>query len=226
MDVELASLTPAGFQAQAAPIESSYWRVIAIGERVLAGILLIMVQPVVFVSAVIIAVLSKQPPFIAHGRVGLGGQTIWVWKLRTMWDGVQRGPFRLAEKLAPASFGGVALKTKNDPRVTSRFAAACRRYSIDELPQFWNVLGGDLSLVGPRPLTRAEIDTYYAADAVELLTRRPGITGLWQIRGRSCLTYGQRRKLDLFLIRNWSLGLYFKILIATIPNVLTGKGAC
>jgi lipopolysaccharide/colanic/teichoic acid biosynthesis glycosyltransferase len=191
----------------------------------MAAILLVIVQPVVLLSALIVAALSKRPPFIAHCRVGVAGRTIWVLKLRTMWDGNRSGPFRLVERLQPAPFHAAIVKARHDPRIKSRFAAACRRYSIDELPQLWNVLGGSLSLVGPRPLTRGEIDIYYAEDAAELLTRKPGITGLWQVCGRSRLTYGQRRKLDLFMLRNWSLGLYLKILFATIPNVVLGKDA-
>jgi lipopolysaccharide/colanic/teichoic acid biosynthesis glycosyltransferase len=82
-----------------------------------------------------------------------------------------------------------------------------------------------MALVGPRPLTASEIHVYYGASAIELLTRRPGLTGLWQIKGRSRLTYSQRRRLDLFLIRHWSPGLYLKVLLATIPRTLTGKDA-
>jgi exopolysaccharide production protein ExoY len=193
---------------------------------VLAGVLLIVAQPVLLISALIAAVLSKQSPFIAHCRVGRDGRTIWVLKLRTMWDsGGGRQSLRLIQRLQPDPFHGSVRKAKNDPRVKSKFAAACRRYSIDELPQLWNVLLGDLSLVGPRPLTRAEIDIYYAEDGPELLSRKPGITGLWQICGRSRLTYRQRRKLDLFMIRNWSVGLYLKILFTTIPRVALGKDA-
>jgi exopolysaccharide production protein ExoY len=213
-------------EARTLPIGGSYQRAVDLGERALAGILLVTAQPVVLVSAVIAAALSKQSPLIAHCRVGQDGRTIWVLKLRTMWDGTTgKRAFRLIERLQPAPLPAPISKTKNDPRVTSKFAAACRRYSIDELPQLWNVLQGDLSLVGPRPLTRGELDIYYAEDQVELLSRRPGITGLWQICGRSRLTYRQRRKLDLFMIRHWSLGLYLKILFTTMPKVLLGKDA-
>jgi exopolysaccharide production protein ExoY len=211
-------------EARTLPIGGSYWQAVDIGERVIAGILLVIAQPVIFISALIVAILSKRSPFIAHCRVGREGRTIWVLKLRTMWDG-RRGPFCVVERLPPTPLQSFAVKTKHDPRVKSKFAAACRRYSIDELPQLWNVLEGDLSLVGPRPLTRDEIDVYYAEDGTELLTRKPGITGLWQVCGRSRLTYSHRRKLDLFMIRKWSLGLYLKILFATIPNVLLGKDA-
>lgn len=147
-------------------------------------------------------------------------------KLRTMWGPADpkpgQGPW-LIERLK----GGTVpqLKRSDDPRVTSAFAAVCRKYSIDELPQLWLVVRGDLSLVGPRPMTREELSLYYGRSAAEILRFKPGLTGLWQIRGRSSLNYRQRRRLDLFLVRHWSPRLYGAILIATVPRVLTGKDA-
>jgi lipopolysaccharide/colanic/teichoic acid biosynthesis glycosyltransferase len=192
----------------------------------LSGVMLVVTLPILFVSAAVTAVLSKQSPLVAHRRIGQGGRTIWVLKMRTMWGGVSCGRRNFVERLRPAQLVSAVPKMARDPRVTSRFAAACRRYSIDELPQLWNVLRGDLALVGPRPLTREEIDTYYGPDTAELLARKPGITGLWQIRGRSRLTFRQRRRFDLFLLRKWSLRLYLGILIATVPKVVAGKDAC
>lgn len=109
--------------------------------------------------------------------------------------------------------------------MTSPFAAFCRRYSLDELPQLWHVLRGEMALIGPRPLTLRELDIYYGSDAECVLSVRPGLSGLWQVRGRSRLPYPHRRRLDLFLVRNWSLGLYLKILLLTLPRVLAGKDA-
>jgi lipopolysaccharide/colanic/teichoic acid biosynthesis glycosyltransferase len=117
------------------------------------------------------------------------------------------------------------IKVSADPRVTSAFAAFCRKYSVDEMPQLWHVVRGDLALVGPRPLTAEEIAEHYGSEAGEVLRVKPGLTGLWQVRGRSNLTYPERRRLDLFLVRNWSFRLYADILLATIPSVLSGKGA-
>ena len=99
----------------------------------------------------------------------------------------------------------------------------CRRFSIDELPQFVNVLRGEMSLVAPRPVTESELKKYYGCDAEEVLRVKPGVTGLWQVMGRSRLTYRQRREMDLFLVRNRSLKLYLTILLRTIQAVLTGK---
>jgi exopolysaccharide production protein ExoY len=100
-----------------------------------------------------------------------------------------------------------------------------RKYSIDELPQLWHVVQGKMSLVGPRPMTAQELSDRYGQAAAEVLRFRPGLTGLWQIRGRSRLNYGQRRRLDLLFVRSWSVRLYFRILLATVPRVLTGKDA-
>ncbi len=122
---------------------------------------------------------------------------------------------------------GPESKGFGDPRVTSRFARFCRRFSIDELPQLINVLRGEMSLVAPRPLTRTELIQHYGFDAAEVLRVKPGITGLWQVAGRNRLTYAERRELDLFLVRNnGSLKLYFTILLRTIPAVLKGQDGC
>jgi lipopolysaccharide/colanic/teichoic acid biosynthesis glycosyltransferase len=171
-----------------------------------------------------IAILSRRSPLVAHLRVGEYGRPIWIFKLRTMWNGEDGAGFALIERL-PVATGIPERKPSNDPRVTSRFARICRRYSIDELPQLWQVVRGEMSLVAPRPLTRHELESYYGEDAHELLMRKPGISGLWQVSGRSRLTYSQRRRLDLFMIRRWSLGLYLRILVLTVPKVLAGKDA-
>ena len=100
-----------------------------------------------------------------------------------------------------------------------------RKYSIDELPQLWHVAQGKMSLVGPRPMTAQELSDHYVQAAAEVLRFRPGLTGLWQIRGRSRLNYKRRQRLDLHFVRHWSVRLYLRILVATVPRVLTGKDA-
>ena len=139
-----------------------------------------------------------------------------------MWDDESPSRWTLVEHVFVAD---LHLKTRADARIKSRFAAWCRRFSIDELPQLWNVVQGNMALIGPRPLTTEEIQVHYGAQAVELLSRKPGITGLWQIKGRSLLSYRQRRRLDLFMIRKWSIGLYLHILASTVPNVIAGRNA-
>ena len=206
---------------------SLLWRGIAVAERAFSGALLLLLLPLLIFAAVTVLVLSRRAPLIAHPRMGQGGRAIWVLKLRTMWDrsSPANSAIRLVERLASESNGYGPIKNREDPRITSRFAAFCRKYSIDELPQLWHVCRGEMALIGPRPLTAQEIEMHYHSAADELLSATPGLTGLWQIKGRSRLTYLQRRRLDLFLVRKWSLGLYGKIFFATIPTVLTGKDA-
>jgi exopolysaccharide production protein ExoY len=163
---------------------------------------------------------------IAHRRVGWHGQALWMIKLRTMWSG--RGGdapagLRWIEYIEDTV--GPQHKRSDDPRVTNEFARFCRRHSIDELPQLWHVMCGEMSLVGPRPITEAEIERYYGADAHEVLRVKPGIAGLWQVSGRNRLTYSDRRALDLELVRRYSLRLYLKILVRTVPEVWNGANS-
>jgi lipopolysaccharide/colanic/teichoic acid biosynthesis glycosyltransferase len=145
-------------------------------------------------------------------------------KFRTMWTGDE--PPSEAFFIEDVSGRVPASKNASDPRVTSRFAASCRRYSLDELPQLYHVMRGEMSLVGPRPITLAELEVYYGDCAGEVVSLRPGLTGLWQIAGRSRLTYEDRRQMDLRLVREASPALYLGILLRSIPKVLTGSGAC
>lgn len=142
-----------------------------------------------------------------------------------MWDQSERHRWRLVERVYPSKTDCATLKSFRDPRVRNAFAAFCRHFSIDELPQLWQVVVGDMALVGPRPLTYFELELHYGPYAAEVLTRKPGVSGLWQVRGRSQLSYRQRRRLDLFLVRRWSTGLYFRILGNTASAVLSGRGA-
>ena len=202
------------------------WEAVMFGERVFALLILAALLPFLILAGVVVILLSRRCPLVAHARAGRNGKEIRVLKLRTMWSGAasKPGPFpyfveHLRREPVPE------IKKSDDPRVTSAFAAFCRKYSIDELPQLWHVVRGDLALVGPRPLTADELIEHYGAAAGEVLRVKPGLTGLWQIRGRNNLTYRQRRRFDLFLVRNWSFRLYAGILLATIPSVLTGKDA-
>jgi lipopolysaccharide/colanic/teichoic acid biosynthesis glycosyltransferase len=183
-------------------------------------------MPVLVLAGTVIWFLSRRAPLVAHARVGQGGSTIWVLKLRSMWQTpAPRNNLTgsLIERLKSEPVP--ELKSANDPRITSRFAAFCRKHSIDELPQLWHVAQGRLSLVGPRPMTAEELLQHYGHDASKILRVKPGLTGLWQIRGRSSLNYRQRRRLDLFLVRKISVRLYIAILLATVPKVIAGKDA-
>ena len=144
-------------------------------------------------------------------------------KFRTMWsrDAAPRPIFTIEDvcDYVPEA------KNLGDPRVTSRFAAWCRRYSLDELPQLYHVMRGEMSIVGPRPITHTELETHYGSSVREVLSLRPGLVGLWQVMGRNDLTYARRRRLDLLLVRRASAALYFRILVRAVSRVLCGHGA-
>jgi exopolysaccharide production protein ExoY len=188
---------------------------------------MVVLSPVLAILAAIIFVLSKRAPLVAHRRLGRDGRPFWMLKFRSMWDGGSKNAGtsahtfieRLHDKPVPE------VKVGGDPRVTSAFAAFCRRHSIDELPQFWHVASGEMSLVGPRPMTPSEWTKFYGDSASEVLRLKPGLSGLWQTRGRNRLTYRQRRRLDIFLARHYCLLLYLRILGQTVPRVLAGRDA-
>jgi lipopolysaccharide/colanic/teichoic acid biosynthesis glycosyltransferase len=197
-------------------------------EQLAGGILLILLSPLLAVVAVIVAVLSGRTPFIAHRRVGQQGSELWMLKLRSMWGssagavqsaGGQR--WRLVEYLPDAYVPNS--KCFRDPRITSSLAAFLRRFSVDELPQLLHVVTGRMRLVGPRPITFAEWHEHYGESASEVLSVPPGITGLWQVLGRSRLTYAQRRRLDLFYARHCGSRLDWWILLRTPFRVLSGR---
>jgi lipopolysaccharide/colanic/teichoic acid biosynthesis glycosyltransferase len=196
-----------------------------LAERTAGFLLLAAAGPVIAMSALAVAGLSERSPFVAHLRVGRNGKPFWTWKIRTMWEGTKANPGRPRWVEYIMSDPLEDDKVRLDPRVTSRFAAFCRRHSIDELPQLWHVLRGEMSLVGPRPLTRSELDKYYRDDVSELLSVKPGLTGLWQVYGRSAIKFPERARLDLKLVRTLKPKLYVKVLLRTIPAVIRGNGA-
>jgi lipopolysaccharide/colanic/teichoic acid biosynthesis glycosyltransferase len=193
-------------------------------ERVAAGIAFAAAAPTLGATMLAVRALSGRSPLIAHRRVGLKGRPFWILKLRTMWDkSLPQSGSTWIEYLSDTDVP--VIKGAPDPRVTSRLAAFCRRYSVDELPQLLQVVTGRLALVGPRPLTSAELEAYYGEDCAEVLSVRPGLTGLWQVMGRNRLTYAQRRRLDLFFLRKCGLGLYLRILLRTPARVFSGRDA-
>jgi exopolysaccharide production protein ExoY len=194
-------------------------------ERAAGAIFLMAASPVIAVSAGVITVLSRRSPFIAHQRVGEAGELLWMWKLRTMWRDQPPQPRERGwvEYIVAEPCEGS--KNPSDDRITSRFAKFVRRHSIDELPQLWHVVRGEMSLVGPRPLTRSEVIQYYGSRAHELLSVKPGLTGIWQIRGRSAVKFPERAAMDLELVNSLTARTYFSILLRTLPAVFHGKGA-
>ncbi len=222
MDV-LADVEEVHHQARACTLPVAI-TLLYVFEPVAAALCLICLAPFLAILALAIRAVSGASPLVAHRRVGRYGKTLWVYKFRTMWPSAAPacGSAFFIEKVVDEK---PELKLTPDPRVTSAFASFCRRHSIDELPQLALVAAGRMSLVGPRPITRFELNEYYDLDAMEVLSVKPGLTGLWQIRGRSRLTYRQRKRFDLFLVRRLSAGLYFRIVALTIPDVLFAKNA-
>ncbi len=183
-----------------------------------AGLLALL--PVLAIVALAIKLDSPGPVFYGQLRVGKDGRRFRMLKFRSMRDD--------ADELLPAllernEVSGPLFKIRRDPRVT-RVGRFLRRYSLDELPQLVNVVRGDMSLVGPRPPTPSEIERYEDWQ-LGRLRARPGITGLWQVSGRTEVPFHDMVRLDLHYIRNWSLALDLEILLRTIPAVLTTKGA-
>ncbi|MGO2660323.1 sugar transferase [Mycetocola reblochoni] len=160
---------------------------------------LVLLSPVLLAIAVAVAVTSRGPVLFRQKRIGRGEQPFTMYKFRSM---VTTAESDLTALLAENEGAGPLFKLRNDPRVT-RVGAVLRRYSLDELPQLWNVLVGDMSLVGPRPPLPREVEDY-ATDTRRRLLIQPGITGLWQIGGRSDLSWDESVRLDLYYVENWS----------------------
>lgn len=192
-------------------------------EPAVALLAAVALAPVALALAVVITILSRRTPFVRHRRVGWRGEELRVLKFRTMWRDAPRSTRITAIEDLPEATEFV--KSESDRRVASPFAAWCRRYSLDEIPQLVHIVCGKMSFVGPRPITRAELDLFYGSSAREVLALRPGLTGLWQVMGRSRLSYAQRRRLDLRLVRRASPRLFFALFVRTIPRVLRGCGA-
>ncbi|MFV3131446.1 sugar transferase [Niveispirillum sp. KHB5.9] len=171
-------------------------------------------------------VLSPGPVFYAQQRQGLNGRPIQVLKLRSMYpDAEARLAALLAESPAARAEWTATLKLRHDPRLIPGIAALMRRFSIDELPQLLNVLKGEMSIVGPRPLPGYHLDAL-TPDACALRRKvRPGITGLWQVSGRSALPMQEMERLDGYYVRNWSIWLDIHILARTAVEVMRGRGA-
>jgi len=193
-------------------------------EVAIAVLVTIAILPLMALIAVLIRLDSAGPVFYGHRRIGRGGKTFTAWKFRTM---VPQADAVLQHYLQAHPEARQAWeeerKLKDDPRIT-RVGKFLRRSSLDELPQIWNVLRREMSLVGPRPIVSEEVANY--AEKFALYTRvLPGITGLWQVSGRNNITYGERVNLDAYYVRNWSVWLDLYILIKTVWVVMRGEGA-
>jgi exopolysaccharide biosynthesis polyprenyl glycosylphosphotransferase len=189
-------------------------------DAVGAAVLTLLCLPLFSLVAVLIKATSPGPVFFVQERVGIRGETFRMVKFRTM---VQDAEARLVAMSRDGQSNAVLFKDRRDPRITS-IGRVLRKLSIDELPQLLNVLRGDMSLVGPRPPLHREVDAY-EPDAFQRLRVRPGMTGLWQISGRSDLSWEQSLRLDLWYVDNWSPILDLHILVRTFRAVLGARGA-
>jgi exopolysaccharide biosynthesis polyprenyl glycosylphosphotransferase len=192
----------------------------AVFDRVAAGLALIVLAPLFLVIAMAIRLDDRGPVFFKQVRVGRDGQTFKVYKFRTM---VVDAEQRKVQLQALNEGAGVLFKMRRDPRVT-KVGATLRRTSLDELPQLLNVLKGDMSLVGPRPALPDEV-ARYGDHMRRRLVVKPGITGLWQVSGRSGLSWEEAFRLDLRYVDNWSIVLDLQILWKTFSAVTKGSGA-
>ena len=196
-------------------------------DIILSLIWLALLSPVFLIIALLIKKEDKGPVFFKHKRIGKDLKEFEMYKFRTMYPDAEKRLNEMLEKdekIREEWFKH--FKLKNDPRIT-KIGKILRKTSLDELPQLINVLKGDMSLIGPRPVVRKEIELYYGEKiAKEVFSIKPGITGMWQANGRSDIeNYSERIALDLYYLRNWSLGLDFIIFLKTIKIVIDKKGA-
>ncbi len=190
-----------------------------ITDVVLAAAALVLLLPFMLLIALLIRLTSPGPAIFCQERCGLNGRRFMFYKFRSMCDNAEE----LKASVAHLSHKTTAFKIRNDPRLTGvgRFL---RKFSIDEWPQLWNVLKGDMSLVGPRPAVPEEVEHYQTWQR-RRLRMRPGLTCLWAVKGRDALDFDTWMKMDMQYIDTWSLALDWKIILRTIPRVLTGRGA-
>jgi exopolysaccharide biosynthesis polyprenyl glycosylphosphotransferase len=186
-----------------------------------ASLLLLLLLPVLLSVAIAVKLSSRGPIFFLQDRIGLNKRRFKIWKFRTMVPGAEK---LMATVEARNEATGPVFKMKNDPRVTP-VGRWLRRTSLDELPQLFNVLMGDMSLVGPRPLPVRDYEGFNQDWQRRRFSIKPGITCLWQVNGRSGISFDQWMRLDLQYLDEWSLWLDLKILAKTVPAVLKGAGA-
>lgn len=193
-------------------------------DIILSGILLVGFSPLWIIIALAIYLEDGRPIFFGHPRVGKAKQPFVCWKFRSMVSNAEEisQDWKIHSPKLAKEFSE-NFKLVSDPRIT-KVGKILRKTSLDEFPQLWNVLKGEMSLVGPRPLTSAEIPKY-GQEFSYYCQVQPGITGLWQISGRATLSFRDRVNLDVVYIKTWSLSKDMLILVLTIPAVFSQKGA-
>lgn len=186
-----------------------------------SGFALVALSPIFGITAALIKLEDRGPVFFTQKRIGLRGYSFLIWKFRSMVMDAEKVAQRMIEQQEAKDT--IEIKLKGDPRIT-RIGRFIRKYSIDELPQFWNVFIGDMSIVGPRPVVPVEVADYSVEDRKRLLAK-PGLTCFWQVGGRTDLDFENQVRLDIEYIKSRSIWLDIKLLFLTIPAVLLGKGA-
>ena len=194
-------------------------------DIVFSIVALLLFLPFGILISLLIKLSSPGPIFYQSQRVGKDGQVIGCWKFRTMCQNAE-GKLKEILKQNPKlkKEWDTYFKLKDDPRING-IGKFLRKTSLDEFPQFWNVLRGDLSVVGPRPVTEIEVRKYFRDKARKILSVRPGLTGIWQTSGRNLLTFDQRIQLEEQYIDKQSLLLDLRIIFKTIPHMFFAKGA-
>ena len=213
--------TPRGRRGYSYPRGQVWARLL---DVLLAGSALLFLAPLMLLVAIAIRLTSRGPALFRHRRIGRGGRPFHCYKFRSMVaDADMRLAALLARDLRARREWERDHKLAKDPRITW-FGRFLRRSSLDELPQLFNVLGGSMSLVGPRPIVDAEVARYgrYFAEYCRVA---PGITGLWQVCGRSTTSYRRRVAMDVLFVRRRGLSMYLHVLARTVPVVMTGHGA-
>ncbi|MFY9781664.1 MAG: sugar transferase [Candidatus Baltobacteraceae bacterium] len=220
LPVDGVAVLPSAGRARARHIPAAWQDIKRAMDVTIGGAALLLFSPVVLLAAAGIVVVSPGSPFFEQERVGKDRRTFKMYKLRTMVHGAH---LRHDEMQKLNEVDGPVLKIRNDPRLHA-LGKFLRRTSIDELPNLINVLRGEMSLVGPRPPLPAEV-AHYDELAMRRLTVKPGITCLWQVSGRSNVSFDEWMKLDNLYIETWSPLVDLRILVKTIPAVLRGEGA-
>ncbi len=216
--------TPGQIDRVSAP-RTADWKAVVrrTADLVIATAAIIALAPLLLTTALVVWLQDGGPAFFGHRRVGEGGKSFKCWKFRSM---VVNSQERLAEYLSANPEAALEWaqyhKLKDDPRITA-LGRFLRKSSVDELPQLFNVLVGEMSIVGPRPIVDAECAKYRRYIS-EYYSVRPGITGLWQVCGRNDVSYRRRVAIDVTYVRERSLLLDAKILLMTVPAILTSKG--
>ena len=190
-------------------------------DIVLSVVAIILLSPILLILFIIVKATSKGPAIYKHKRVGKDGKTIYIYKFRSMVVDADK----MIHNFTPEQKAEFEknFKLENDPRVT-KIGKFLRKTSLDELPQLFNILKGDMAFIGPRPVTQAETELY-GSNRELLLSIRPGLTGFWASNGRSDTNYKRRRAMELYYVKNRSFGFDIKIFFKTVISVFKGEGA-